>query len=299
MTRERLGEVFVLASTILWGIFPIVTQIIYRGMAPLPALAWAELFASAFFAIILTSKRQWKAVANREAFMDILWATAILGIVYYLLTFIGLKYTSAGNASLIGLTEIFFSYLFFNIFRGEKMPRMHLVGAICMVAGAAIVLYPNAATPKLGDFLIVLAAGVAPFGNFFQRRARRHVPSESIMFVRSIISAIFIFGLSFAIGQNTVMPTSWMIIALLALNGIFLLGLSKIFWIEGIYRINVMKANGLQSATPLFTLIFAYMILGNSPTAWQLAALIPMAAGVILLGRTYRVPNQEALSSPS
>ena len=45
----------------------------------------------------------------------------------------------------------------------------------------------------------------------------------------------------------------------LVINGVLLLGVSKILWIEGIHRINVTKANALNSLGPLLTLLFAWL----------------------------------------
>jgi len=291
MKTERAGNAFVLGGALLWGLFPVITQLVYGAISPLPALAWADLFAAVFFAIIMTVKRQWGSFADRAVFRDILLATLFLGIFYYVLTFIGLRYTSAGNASLLGLTEIFFSYLLFNVFRGEKLPTLHLVGAILTIAGAGIVLYPNTTAFNMGDFLIVAAAAVAPFGNLFQRRARGSAPSEAILFVRCAVSSIFIFCAAYALGERMVPVFSFTVFALLAVNGIFLLGLSKIFWIEGIFRISITRANALSGITPLFTLLFAYVMLGNVPTVWQLSSFVPMFIGVLLLS----VPKQQFL----
>ena len=69
----------------------------------------------------------------------------------------------------------------------------------------------------------------------------------------------------------------------LIVNGILLLGLAKIFWIEGIHRISVTKATALSSITPLLTLLFAWIILNQAPTVWQLTSLVPLLLGVLLL----------------
>ncbi len=71
----------------------------------------------------------------------------------------------------------------------------------------------------------------------------------------------------------------------LLINGLFLLGLSKFLWIEGIHRINVMKANALASISPLITLLFAFILLQKTPTIYQLLAFIPMFFGVYFLSK--------------
>lgn len=207
-----------------------------------------------------------------------------MGVLYYVLVFTALRFTSAGNASIVGLAEIFFSYLFFNVWKKDQMPIRHLAGAILMVLGALIVLLPEMHTLHYGDLLILLAVSFAPFGNYFTRKARMLVDSEVILFTRSSISAVFIIVLTLLIKIPYVMPSIRQSLFYLAVNGILILGYSKVLWVEGIHRINVVKANALASTSPVFTLFFAWLLLHNSPTIWQLSAFAPMFVGILLLG---------------
>ncbi len=284
LSKEREGELFIFGEAALWALFPVLTILSYGKLSPLVSLGISSIFASIFFAIILSLKKKWHEIKNTSAFKDILWTTFFIGIIYYLFFFFGLRYTSAGNASIIALTEVFFSYLFFNIWKKDPLPLYHIAGAILMLVGAIIVLYPNLHKFQLGDILVLIAAIFPAFGNFFARRARSKVSSETIMFVRSIISGAailliaIIFGntFSYADFKDSFVP--------LFINGVFLLGLSKVLWIEGIHRISVVKANALGSVGPLLTLLFAWLFLRNIPTSWQLLSFIPMFFGVILLG---------------
>ena len=285
MRKEREGEVFIFLEVFLWSFFPVLSTLALKGVPTLLALGWSTLFAALFFSISLLRKGAWKQLGDKKAVADILATTFILGILYYLFYFFGLRHTNPGNASLIALTEIFFSYLFFNVWRREKIPPVHLLGMVFMVAGAGIVLLPNLGRFQAGDFLIMGASFIAPFGNFFQRRAREVVDSSTIMFVRSLLSALFILLLAYLTGAKSpgsVPATSYF---LFAANGLFLLGLAKVFWIEGIHRINVAKANAFGGVGPLLTLFYAWALLGDVPTGFQLFSFIPLFCGTLLLGR--------------
>lgn len=283
LNKEREGELFIFGEAALWALFPVITILSYGKVSPLVSLGISSIFASIFFAIILSLKKKWHEIKMASAFKDILWTTFFIGILYYLFFFFGLRYTSAGNASIIALTEVFFSYLFFNIWKKDPLPLYHIAGAILMLVGAIIVLYPNFHKFQLGDILIVIAATIPPFGNFFARRARGKVSSEAIMFVRSIISGAVILLIAFISGNSFSYPDFKSSFVVLFINGVFLLGLSKVMWIEGIVRISVVKANALGSVGPLLTLLFAWLFLRNIPTSWQLLSFIPMFFGIILL----------------
>lgn len=285
LSRQRQGELFILGESLLWSLFPIITFLSFTNLSPLVSLVLSSFFSFFFFFALIVKKNLWHEIGNKKAFLDIFIMTLILGVGYYLLVFIGLQYTSPGNASIIALTQIFFSFLFFHVFRREHIPTPHIIGGFLMVCGALIVLASSFKAFHIGDLLILLANAMAPFGNFFSQRARKQVTSETIMFVRTTVSTLILFLIALAMQTPISLPAISNALPLLLINGIFLLGLSKILWIEGIHRISVTKALSQASIEPLLTLIFAFLILQQLPTIWQLTAVVPIIIGVLLLGK--------------
>jgi len=285
LSKQQTGNVFILGSAGLWGIFPVITILSYNSLSPLISLVLSSFFAGLFFAGMVTIKKHWHEVLNKAALKNILVVTFFLGILYYLFTFIGLQHTSAGNASIVAMTEVFFSFLFFHVLRKEHLPKMQLIGAGLMVIGALIILAPNFTHFQLGDMLILIAAAVAPFGNLFIQKARKQVSSETIMMVRSFLSSAIILIVALSINTPISLPAIQQSLILILINGFLLLGISKVFWIEGIHRIPVPTANALGCVVPLITLIVAWLVLHQSPTLWQLLSLIPICAGVYFINK--------------
>src|SRR3989338_5937996 len=261
LTQERQGEGIIFFEAILWGLFPVVTILSFSSLSPLVSLAWSTLFSALFFGIVLFVKGTWRQLTLTSALPDILRLTLVLGIVYYALIFTGLKFTSAGNVSIIALTEVLFSFLLFHVWRSNYIPKEHIFGAVLVLVGAVIVLYPNVTSFNIGDLLILVSAAIAPIGNFFQQRARKQVSGETIMFIRAIISTPFLFLLAFLFTGHDVTTSLKTTIPFLLLNGVVLLGFSKLLWIEGIHRISVTKATALASISPFITLLFAWFLL--------------------------------------
>jgi drug/metabolite transporter (DMT)-like permease len=284
LNTEKQGELYIALECLLWGLFPVITALSYNQQSPLIALEISTLFATGFFALVLSIKHKWYEVKNIAALKDILLGTFFIGVLYYFLYFFGLRYTSPGNASIIALTEVFFSFIFFHVWRKEYIPSQHIVGAVLMILGACIVLLPNVRTIQLGDILILVAAFVAPFGNYYQQKARIMVSSETILFIRSAISAAVIFIILFASGATVSTTDLKQSLIVLLINGTLMLGLSKLLWIEGIHRISVTKAVALESVSPIITLLFAWILLKNAPTIWQLTSFAPMFIGILFLG---------------
>ena len=170
----------ILLGAIFWGLFPVITILSLNYLSPLASLAWSTLFSIPVFALILGFKKNWKEITDPSALRDILLMTFFTGILYYVLLFSGLRHTSAGNAGIIALTEVFFSFLLFHVWHKDYISKGHIIGSCLMLLGAIVVLYPNLTEFKIGDILILLAAFIAPFGNFFQQRARKKGSRETV-----------------------------------------------------------------------------------------------------------------------
>lgn len=283
--RERLGELYIVGGVLLWGLFPVIATLSYTNVSPFISLSVSALFSAAFFAVILTIRHRWNELLNIRALKYSLLATFFIGVLYYLLYFLGIRYTSPGNVSILALTEVFFSYLLFHVWHKDYIPKEHIAGAVLMLVGALIVLSPSARAFRPANLFILAGAAIAPFGNFFVQKARKLVSTETIMFTRGIVGSIIIFLLSFPFHATNSVYDVQQSLPFLVINGVLLLGVSTFLWIEGIHRITVTKANALSSLSPLVTLVFAWIFLKTAPTSWQLISFVPLFLGVMLLGK--------------
>ncbi len=282
-TEKLKGEIFVLSSGILWAFFPVLVALSYTGVSGLTSFAWSSLLAAIFFFGMVTYKNSWRDIRNTTFWNYILRITFFNAFLFYLLYYISLKYTSPGNVALLMQTEILSSFLFFHILKKDGISKEHQCGILFMLMGALLVLWRNFSNFNLGDILILLAVCTAPIGNYFQQEARKIASAESILFWRTLISIPFLFILAFLFGNGILFPINTKIILLLTVNGILILGVSKIFWIEGIHRISVTKAIALTAFTPLLTLLISWFMLNQQPALWQLISFIPLSVGMLLL----------------
>ncbi len=261
-----------------------VTILTYSSLTPLFSAALGTLLAAAFFAIVLTLRKRWNHLLRRTAWKDMVLTSFFIGVLFYGFMFTGLRYTTAGNGAILSLMEVFFSFLILGLFlKHEQLSPRHVLGGTLMVLGALCVLLPNASVFQRGDLFIIAATACAPLGNKYAQLARKRVSSETIMFFRSVLSGLFLLFLATFLEP---IPSSTTIVSsfgFLFVNGVILLGLSKILWIEGIHRIPITKAISLESVMPFMTLIVAYVVLHEPVTPFQILGLLPIIAGISLL----------------
>lgn len=282
-SERRKGEWLVFSNIFLWGLFPVFTALSLTFIPSLVSYTWSSTFAALFFAIVITFRRKWFELRNHELWKYGMGILLFIGILYYGFYFIGLSYTTPGNAAIISLFEVFTSFVFFHVLRREHISGVHILGAALMVIGAVIVLGRNFAGINTGDVLILLATLASPAGNLYQQKARQVASSESVMFLRTLTTVPAAFLLASLFGMSASSGEIRSALIILILNGVLFFGLQKVLWIEAIHRISVTKSVALSSLAPLVTLVAAWALLNQAPTPWQLLSLVPFVLGTLLL----------------
>lgn len=293
LSRTKQGDFLILIQAFLSSFFPIVAVLSYKSLTPMVSLFYSSIFTAGVFLLLFCFRPKWQELLIPGVLKDLLFVALTIGVGYYGLFFLALKYTTAGNASLIALMEIFFSYLFFHVFRKEEMDASHIFGGIFMILGAVMILFNKTSSFRAGDFIILFATMFPAVGNYYQQKLRKKVSSETVLFGRSMLTLPFLGILAFVFKENlspvVISGNFWFLL----LNGTIFLGISKIFWLEGIHRISVTKANIISSISPAFTLLLAAYFLKQYPNLWQLLAFIPLGAGLWLLTKTKPVAEVE------
>ena len=109
--------------------------------------------------------------------------------------------------------------------------------------------------------------------------------SETILAFRSIIALPVILLIAYQFEPEPDRAMIMSALPWLAINGLLLMGLSKIFWLESIHRISITKASAMAAFVPVFTLLFAYLTLNEIPTVTQITGIVPVLLGGLLITR--------------
>lgn len=283
MTEQRKGEIFVLLAGFFWAFFPIVATLAIKNLSGLVAFAWSSLFSMIFFAAVVTYRGRWQQARNTQLWKYAAIVAIFLGILFYALYYVALGYTTAGNAAIIAQLEMLASLVLFHVIRRDPFPLEYVIGSGLMLIGAVIILAPNLSSVNVGDLLMVVAALCTPIGNLYQQKARAIASSEVVMFLRTLMATPAVFLLVLLLHQQVAPSSLTAALPYLLVSGVILLGLSKLFWVEAIHRVPVTKGLAMQSIVPLLTLLFAWPLLSQTPTTWQLTSLVPFVLGILLL----------------
>lgn len=292
-TMFRSGMPLILLSAFLWSSFPVLTQVALRDLPVFTIAAATTFFSTIFFFSLLLFDRPRRTPLSLACKKNIVVACVTIGIGYYIFSYVGISLTTPGNAAIVMLMEIFFSYLFISVLgRHEPLVKEHVLGAVLMIAGALFVLVPSAGEFRIGDFILLFGSMLPPLGNLAMQRARKEVSSATIMFWRSLTSTVALGILAFAFEGVPSLANLRSALPAILIGGFVLLGFSKILWIEAIHRMPITQTISVASIQPLFTMLFAYLLLRQAPEWAQLLSLPPIAAGMFLLTRKKALPRE-------
>ena len=262
--------------------FPILSIVSMSYIGALHTYTYSLIIALVFFLAIMYKNNSFAELKNKEAYKDLLltsfWITSLFTLV-----FIGMQYTTAGNMAVIIFLQLLFSYLYFNVIGKEKIDTLHLIGAIIMGVGALLILIPDNLVFNKGDLFILAAAAMAPFANLYQKRARKHCSSVTILGFRTVVGLPFITLLTYYLEPAVTYQQLLSALPYLLLIGIVIYVISKIMWIEALHRISITKVSAMMGLLPAMTLFFAYFYLGEVPEVRQILGVIPVLIGGYIL----------------
>ena len=282
MTDKHKGEFYAVIISLLESLFPIFSIFLLSAVQPLFAYVFSIAVATVIFIGMITYQKTWAEFFIKEAWVDMFWLTFYITALFILIM-VGLQYTTAGNMSVIMTMQLFFSYLYFNVFGKEKMTFVHSLGALFMGVGAIIILFPEDFSLNKGDALIFLAAIIAPLVSKYQKQARVFVSSKTILAFRNILALPFVLAFAFFLEETPSLEKIAEVWYFIVLNGVLIFVVSKVLFVEALNLIPITKLLALLSLMPIFTVVAAYFILGEVAMFVQFMGMIPIVIGAYLI----------------
>lgn len=280
MTEDRKGELLVFSNSLMGAFFPIVAILLMFHIPPVLSAGIGTGFAALALLPFVFFQSGWRNLLRFSMVKDALIATSIITVAMYALYFIGMHHTTAGSASIFALFEILFSFLVMKFWGKEQFSKEAVFGASLMLSGAVVILFQKGfLASEWGNYLIILAMFLCPFGNYFQQKARRKISAIQMVFIRSLLGAPVLCGISWFFEDWETVSFSLPLFGSFFIFGSLFFAVQKVLWVEAIHRIPLTKAITLGTLSPAFTLIFAYFILSEVPSLWQILGFIPMLLG--------------------
>lgn len=282
-------------------------QIGYYGLLLITSMLWAGNFVAGKYlvnhasALTLTDMRwliailfllpivwikEKKIIPPRQALIY-LFIMGLTGVVLFnVFMFLALERTSSNNAGLLSaLNPVAIAIASF-LLMGEKISARKILGMLISFAGVLVVItkgeWERLIQFQLNSGDLYMLAAVASWGAYSV--AGRKAMEYTSAFQSTLWAGIFGVLILLPINLPTfeiIAPTVSFWIALLYVS-VGATVMAMLFWNIGVQKVGGTKSGMFLNFNPIFTAIFAYMLLGESMSLTQLVGTGLVISGVLL-----------------
>jgi drug/metabolite transporter (DMT)-like permease len=265
------GSVFTVAKVPLETVDPLaLSAVVYTisGLSLIP-------FARASFRL-----------GRRRDYYYLAIITVFGAIAAPVLLLYGLQQTDASDGAILANGEIVFTLILAALFFGEKPHgKVGLLAVILVVIGLFIAttdmdLSKLALEFNAGNLMILASMLMWAIDNNISRRLTASVSPAKIAMIKSLAGGLVMLAAALAIGKGTaiagIAPGLWLIIVGMSVSGF---GGALLLFLYGIKSIGTVKTMSVFSTTPIFGIVIAALVLGESISVFQ-----GIATGLIILG---------------
>ena len=289
-------HVKLLIVVVIWGFGWPAGRVIAQDIAPFAASWIRYVIAAGLFLVYLRMSTQWM-VPTRAEWKRIAWIGFFSTCLYQAFFMVGMKYTAAGDASLMITFNPFFTALLAIVFLKEAMHWRLGVGIALGLAGVTVLfLYsPNIDIPfyelALVDVLIAGAAFAWACNTIQMKIAMTEPTSDSNRCLSPLQLTVWssVIGLAMltpVMAVETLMVgipepsyNGWVAMVFLA---VFSTVVSYVWFADGILTIGAGKSALYVYLVPIFGILSGYLLLDEKLGASLFVAFILIVGGVAL-----------------
>lgn len=289
---DAFGAIMLIAISANLGLNQAMVKLVNAGMAP--AFQAGMRSACAILPVALFALWRGKKLTISDGS---LLPGVLCGIFFaaeFYLLFEALERTTVGRASVLFYTmPIWVAVGAHFLIPGEALTRRRVLGLLLAVAGVAIALMRNIGggegiiSPQMltGDLMALTGAtGWASIALIARLSKLSKSAPEMQLLYQLIVSAPILIAIAFVSGDmfREMTPMLWGAFTYQVL-GVVAIGFTLWFWILSIYPASDMASYAFLS--PLFGVIFGWLIIGEALTVNIVLALALVAAGIWLVNR--------------
>ncbi|MBE9242015.1 DMT family transporter [Synechocystis salina] len=224
----------------------------------------------------------------------LLTITAILSrAIAPALMFTALGQTNVTNVVLIGRLEPIFTLILSVFLLKASVNRLSIVATLISFIGVAVTVFFDISEPAkmvmnldfgLGESLVAIAAFISAITTILSKQQLQSIPVSIFTVYRSLVGtfvffwmAVILYGFHHFVDVFAPILWQWMLV-----YGAIIVVLGQLAWLAGLKSASFIQINLASLVTPILAIIFAYLILQETPTESQYLGGILLLLGAIL-----------------
>ena len=285
-TIDLVGILFLLTAMLVWASSFIALKAAIGPLGPMSVIFLRMIIASLCFVFFINQFR--KLEFTKKDVIYILLLTLFEPGFYFIFEAKALQYTTASQAGMITSMMPLMTAIAASFVLKEYLSKRVMVGSFLAVAGAVWLSLgaqssEHASNPLLGNFLEFCAMVCGTFYAISVRYLSQKFPALFLTAMQAFMGVIFFFPL--ATWEYFTMPT--MTLTLETFGWICYLGIVVTLGGYGMFnltlsRIEASKASVFVNLIPVFTVLLAFIFLGEMLSQTEMMASFVIFGGIIV-----------------
>jgi drug/metabolite transporter (DMT)-like permease len=277
------GIALVNLATLTWATNMALGRYLRGDVGPLTLAAARFFIAAPIFVTLLSRQPAEERRPGRDRWL--LLAMAVSGVVVFAPTlYLGLRYTTTVNATLINGFGPLVTGLLAALLIGEPMSRRQVGGALVGLTGITVLISGGApdfwreAEVNVGDLITLGAVTLWALYSVIGRRTMRHRSALSATALSALMGLpLLLLAAAWEIGRLPPEVTPGLLLALLYIGVAPTVG-GFLAWNAGVRRLGASGAMVFYNTLPLYGALIGYLALGES------VGLAHLAGGALIVG---------------
>ena len=297
-------HLILLLVSIIWGTSWAAARILSNGFEDNPATmgpatsAWIRYLSVVIIFYIwylykFFNRKNVRFLPPNKSILNDMFVLGLFGVMIYQLLFMhGMKWTAAGDASVImPINPIFTALLAFPLL-GQKITKNIFYGMIISIIGVIIIVgwSPNTDIAlrdrMLGDFMILIAAFSWALCSIITKKTMikniklKILPSEIVIWYSLIGWIMLTPWMVMEILSNDIIKPNFTEIIIILYLGIFSTVLANVWFAVGIEKIGPTSTSAYIFLVPVFGILSGWIILGENIGLSMILGFILIVGGV-------------------
>jgi drug/metabolite transporter (DMT)-like permease len=208
------------------------------------------------------------------------------------LTYVGLKYTTAINGAFLNSFVPVMIILLTRVVQGERLHRLQNVGVTVSLVGVLCIVTRGSIETVLGlrlnpgDFILLLSLLLWSFYTITLRGRPPQLDPMALLFAMALVAVAVLApfaAVEFAIGRR--LPLDARTLGALAFVGVFSSFVAYVFYNRGVERVGARVAGLYTHLMPVYSVLLAWTFLGERLALFHLVGIGLILGGVWLASR--------------
>jgi len=281
-----LTDIALVLMALIWGVN---FSIVKFGTTLVAPLAYNGLRVMIAAVVLMTIVLAAKTPLPPRRVIVALLTLGVLGNGIYQFFFVqGIARTRASDAALVVAASPAFIAIIGRLRGVERASSRRVVGILLSIAGIALVVFAttrgdDGRSSLAGDMLVL--AGSLSWATYtvLLKPYTEHVSGIQVSAFTMVGGAVPLF----VVALPAIVHASWSTVPLLGwgalfYSAIFALVIAYLFWYRGVRVIGPTRTAMYSNVQPLIAVIFAWVVLNETPTIWQGIGMVFIMTGLVL-----------------